>query len=87
MRPAIAEAATVYGDARYSCPGPERPGKFRLIAEIVGFTGSLTWDASKPDGTPRKLLDIEKIKSLGWSPPLFLRAAIARTYEWFQRAG
>lgn len=56
-----------------------------LICEIVGFKGALTWDASKPDGTPRKLLDISKIKSLGWSPQISLRDGIARTYEWFQR--
>lgn len=56
-----------------------------LIAEIVGFTGSLTWDTSKPDGTPRKLLDVAKIRSLGWSPQISLRDGIARTYEWFQQ--
>ncbi len=56
-----------------------------LIAEIVGFEGQLIWDASKPDGTPRKLLDISKINSLGWSPQISLRDGIARTYEWFQR--
>ena len=56
-----------------------------MICEIVGFEGTLTWDASKPDGTPRKLLDISKIKSLGWAPQISLRDGIARTYEWFQR--
>ncbi len=56
-----------------------------LICEIVGFDGTLTWDASKPDGTPRKLLDISKIKSLGWSPRISLRDGIAQTYGWFQR--
>ncbi|MGI8432358.1 MAG: GDP-L-fucose synthase family protein, partial [Chthoniobacterales bacterium] len=56
-----------------------------LICEIVGFKGTLTWDASKPDGTPRKLLDISKIKSLGWSPRISLRDGIAWTYDWFQR--
>ena len=58
-----------------------------LIAEIVGFTGTLTWDADKPDGTPRKLLDISKIKSLGWSPTITLRDGITRTYEWFCENG
>ncbi len=56
-----------------------------LICEIVGFEGQLSWDATKPDGTPRKLLDISKIKSLGWSPQISLREGIARTYEWYQR--
>jgi GDP-L-fucose synthase len=55
-----------------------------LICEVVGFKGELTWDASKPDGTPRKLLDISKIESLGWKPTISLREGIARTYEWFK---
>ncbi|MEP6708750.1 MAG: GDP-L-fucose synthase [Verrucomicrobiota bacterium] len=54
-----------------------------LICEIVGFEGELAWDANKPDGTPRKLLDISKIRRLGWSPSIPLREGIARTYEWF----
>jgi GDP-L-fucose synthase len=54
-----------------------------LICEIVGFEGELAWDANKPDGTPRKLLDISKIRRLGWSPGISLREGIARTYEWF----
>jgi GDP-L-fucose synthase len=54
-----------------------------LICEIVGFEGELAWDANKPDGTPRKLLDISKIRRLGWSPSISLREGIARTYEWF----
>ncbi len=56
-----------------------------LICEVVGFEGELTWDASKPDGTPRKLLDISKIKSLGWEPTIPLREGIAQTYEWFRQ--
>ncbi len=55
-----------------------------LISEIVGFKGELSWDASQPDGTPRKLLDISKIETLGWSPEISLREGIARTYEWFK---
>jgi GDP-L-fucose synthase len=54
-----------------------------LICEIVGFEGELAWDANKPDGAPRKLLDISKIRRLGWSPSISLREGIARTYEWF----
>ena len=54
-----------------------------LICETVGFEGELTWDANKPDGTPRKLLDISKIRRLGWSPSISLREGIGRTYEWF----
>ncbi len=56
-----------------------------LICDVVGFEGELTFDASKPDGTPRKLLDISKIKSLGWEPTIPLREGIAQTYDWFRR--
>ena len=55
-----------------------------LICDVVGFEGELAWDRSKPDGTPRKLLDISKIKSLGWQPKIPLREGIARTYAWFK---
>ncbi|MDQ6860213.1 MAG: GDP-L-fucose synthase [Verrucomicrobiota bacterium] len=54
-----------------------------LICEIVGFEGELTFDSTKPDGTPRKLLDISKLNSLGWRPTISLPDGIARTYEWF----
>ncbi len=54
-----------------------------LICDVVGFPGELKWDRSKPDGTPRKLLDISKITQLGWKPTISLRDGIARTYEWF----
>jgi GDP-L-fucose synthase len=54
-----------------------------LICEVVGFEGEITFDASKPDGTPRKLLDVSKLTALGWRPSISLRDGIARTYEWF----
>ena len=54
-----------------------------LICEVVGFHGELTWDATKPDGTPRKLLDVTKLNNLGWRPTIPLRDGIARTYDWF----
>jgi GDP-L-fucose synthase len=54
-----------------------------LICEVVGFDGDLIWDASKPDGTPRKLLDVTKLRALSWKPSIPLRDGIARTYEWF----
>jgi GDP-L-fucose synthase len=56
-----------------------------LICEVVGYQGELAWDASKPDGTPRKLLDVSKIKSLGWQPKIPLREGVAQTYAWFRR--
>ena len=54
-----------------------------LICDIVGFDGQLSWDATKPDGTPRKLLDVTKLRSLGWKPSIPLREGITQTYEWF----
>jgi GDP-L-fucose synthase len=54
-----------------------------LVSEVVGFRGELKWDRSKPDGTPRKLLDISKIRELGWHPKISLRDGVARFYEWF----
>ena len=55
-----------------------------LICDVVGFEGQLTWDATKPDGTPRKLLDVSKIHALGWRHRIGLRDGIKRTYEWFR---
>ena len=55
-----------------------------LICDVVGFPGELAFDSSKPDGTPRKLLDISKIRSLGWEAKIPLREGIAQTYAWFQ---
>jgi GDP-L-fucose synthase len=54
-----------------------------LICEVVGFKGELAWDTTKPDGTPRKLLDVSKIHALGWRHLIGLRDGIKRTYEWF----
>jgi GDP-L-fucose synthase len=54
-----------------------------LICDVVGFDGELAWDATKPDGTPRKLLDISKLRNLGWNPTIPLREGVAQTYDWF----
>ena len=54
-----------------------------LICEIVGFDGQLAWDTTKPDGTPRKLLDVSKIRALGWRPAITLRDGIKGTSDWF----
>ena len=53
------------------------------IRRVVGFTGSLRFDSSKPDGTPRKLLDTTRLAALGWAPKIGLEAGIRSTYEWF----
>jgi len=55
-----------------------------IIAEVVGFDGEIVWDSSKPDGTPRKLLDVSRLSSLGWSPAIELRDGIASTYSWYR---
>jgi GDP-L-fucose synthase len=55
----------------------------RMVCEAVGFEGHITHDASKPDGTPRKLLDISRLTALGWKPSIGLRDGIAATYEWY----
>ncbi|WP_116812584.1 GDP-L-fucose synthase [Steroidobacter cummioxidans] len=54
-----------------------------LIQEAVGFAGKLRFDTSKPDGTPRKLLDVSVLKAQGWAPRIGLRDGIAATYRWF----
>lgn len=56
----------------------------RLICEKVGWEGDIEWDTSKPDGTPRKVCDISKLKSLGWSPKVNLAKGIELTLSWFK---
>jgi GDP-L-fucose synthase len=55
-----------------------------LIQGVVGFEGEVIWDSSKPDGTPRKLLDVSRISSLGWKAQIRLEDGIRSTYEWFK---
>ncbi len=57
----------------------------RLVKKVTGYQGELIFDSSKPDGTPRKLTDISRIKSLGWSPEISLEEGIRDTYSWFCR--
>ncbi|MBL3593509.1 GDP-L-fucose synthase family protein [Aminirod propionatiphilus] len=56
----------------------------RLVAKIVGFEGAILWDSSKPDGTPRKLLDVSRLRSLGWSPSIGLEEGITDTVRWYR---
>ena len=58
----------------------------RLIADVVGFEGDLRFDATKPDGTPRKLMDSSRLAALGWRPRISLRDGLARTYRDFLEA-
>ena len=53
------------------------------IARVTGFTGKLVFDASKPDGTPRKLMDVSRLKNLGWQSTIDLEAGLRHAYKWF----
>jgi GDP-L-fucose synthase len=55
----------------------------KTIAEVVGFDGEIQFDNSKPDGTPRKLLDVSKLNALGWKSSIQLKDGIQKTYDWF----
>ena len=57
-----------------------------LVASLTGFKGEIIWDKSKPDGTPRKLLDVSQIKALGWKPTITLSDGIASTIAWYKSA-
>ncbi|WP_322759306.1 GDP-L-fucose synthase [Frankia sp. Cr2] len=54
-----------------------------LIADVIGYSGRLRFDSTKPDGTPRKLLDVSRLHALGWQPEVPLRDGIQATYEWW----
>jgi len=53
------------------------------IADVVGFTGGFNWDTDKPNGTPRKVMNVDQIKSIGWQPKISLREGIESTYKWY----
>lgn len=55
-----------------------------IVGETVGYKGSIVWDKSKPDGTPRKLLDVSKVQALGWKHSIGLNEGIKRTYRWYK---
>lgn len=54
-----------------------------LVKEVVGFEGELVWDRTKPDGTPRKLMDSSKLAGLGWTPKISLKEGLVDTYKWY----
>lgn len=57
------------------------------VARVTGFEGRITWDASKPDGTPRKLLDVSRLKALGWQASIDLDEGLRDAYRWFVENG
>ena len=56
----------------------------RLVADTVGFTGTIAWDTTRPDGTPRKLLDVTPLRASGWAPTITLADGIRTTWEWYR---
>lgn len=78
---------------RFSGPGPINVGTgedltirelAELVREVVGYEGALNWNPGKPDGTPRKLLDVSRLKTLGWCATVPLREGLQRTLRWYQ---
>jgi GDP-L-fucose synthase len=67
--------------------GVGKDQKIRELAErvrsVIGYDGAVEYDDSKPDGTPRKLLNVTRLRSLGWSPKISLEEGIKSTYEWY----
>lgn len=89
----VAEACLLLLD-KFSEPGPINIGVgddltikelAEMIREIVGYKGEILWDTSRPDGTPRKLLDVSRIGALGWEAHVDLRSGVGEVYEWFCR--
>ena len=85
-------SACVFLMENWSAPGPINVGTGRdisikdlalLIQDIVGYEGELSFDSSKPDGTPRKLLDVSLLEQVGWTAQTELRAGIAKTLQWY----
>ena len=85
-------AALIFLANNYSEPDPINVGVgeditirelAELVAGIVGFTGELVYDTDKPDGTPRKLLDVTRLTEQGWAPRIDLETGIRQTYEWY----
>lgn len=54
-----------------------------MVKEVVGYQGKIVWDSSKPDGTPRKLMDVSKLKKIGWNSEIVLFKGLTMTYQWF----
>ncbi len=90
MASAVALCAKNYDDERHLNIGSGVDSTIAELAQLVagaaGFTGEIAWDTSKPDGTPRKVMDVSRVKSLGWSPKISLSDGIAQTIAWYRKA-
>ncbi|MGD1925242.1 MAG: GDP-L-fucose synthase family protein [Paracoccaceae bacterium] len=58
-----------------------------MMAEVTGYSGQIVWDSSRPDGTPRKIMDNATLHAMGWRPKTDIRAGLEKMYDWFQRTG
>ena len=65
-------------------PGGRIPELVQLIVDVVGYQGKIRFDATRPDGMPRKLLDTSRLSALGWTARIPLATGIAETYKWYQ---
>jgi len=87
---AVLTASKKYDSSMHMNVGTGVDLSIRELAEKValaaGFAGEIEWDVSKPDGTPQKVLDVTKIKALGWEPTIKLEEGIAETISWYQKA-
>jgi len=90
MASAVALCAENYDDERHLNIGSGIDSTIAELAQLVagaaGFTGEIAWDTSKPDGTPRKVMDVSRVKSLGWSPKISLSDGITQTIAWYRKA-
>jgi GDP-L-fucose synthase len=58
-----------------------------MVGKVVGFNGKIEWDSTKPDGTPRKLLDVSRLANLGWKAKTPLEQGLRATYKWWLEHG
>ena len=83
-------AAENYDDSMHLNIGTGEDLSIKDLAELIGllsgFNGEIIWDTSKPDGTPRKTLDVSRIKAMGWKPSITLSEGIAATINWYKSA-
>jgi GDP-L-fucose synthase len=87
---AVVMASDNYNDSLHLNVGTGRDLSIKALAELiafeVGFKGDIKWDSTKPDGTPRKVLDVSRITSIGWKPTITLEEGVASTITWFEDA-
>jgi GDP-L-fucose synthase len=87
---AVVLASEKYHDAKHLNIGTGEDISIKDLAQLVadesGYKGAIFWDSSKPDGTYRKVLDVTRVKSLGWSPKITLRDGVSSTISWYRHA-